>query len=86
MIRWEPYRSSTGKPPRIRDISCCDAFQFACQAGQYLILRRNGVGELEEAARGRYPRARALWDHLLLEHAATCQEGNALKDIWRCRS
>ncbi|GAA2215712.1 hypothetical protein GCM10009850_111800 [Nonomuraea monospora] len=78
-----PYESSTGKPPRIRGVCCCDAYEFACQGGNYLILRRNSRGELEEIGRGRYARAREIWDKLLLEHAKNCEQGNATMDIWR---
>lgn len=83
VITWSPYHSSTGKPPRIRGVSCCDAYQFGCQGARYLILRRNSVGDLEETARGPHQRARAIWRQLLIEHADDCsRQGHETADIW----
>ncbi|GAA1772569.1 hypothetical protein GCM10009734_96810 [Nonomuraea bangladeshensis] len=74
--RWVPYQRLTGKSARIRDVCCCDAYEFACEGGHYLILRRNGLGHLEETGRGRYAQARKIWDQLLIEHAQNCEQGN----------
>ncbi|NJP97991.1 hypothetical protein HCN51_52685 [Nonomuraea sp. FMUSA5-5] len=82
MIKWEPYAKSIGKTPRIRGVCCCDAYEFVCEGGHYLILRRNPSGDVEEAARGRHVQARAAWHRLLAEHAAFCEQGSGPRDIW----
>lgn len=82
MIKWEPYVRSIGKAPRVRGVCCCDAYEFVCEGGFYLILRRNPSGELEEAARGRHARARAAWHKLLTDHGEFCRRGDVARDIW----
>jgi hypothetical protein len=62
---WEPYLRPPKDRLRITETSCCGAFEWACQGGQYLILRRTSTGRYEETARGLYQRARRVW-HLLL--------------------
>ncbi|GAA2826256.1 hypothetical protein [Nonomuraea rubra] len=82
MTDWRPYHRYTGNAARIRGICCCDTYQFLCEGGQYVILRRNSLGDLEETARGCHPRARAVWMQLLLMHAEKCQRGNPKMDLW----
>ncbi len=64
---WEPYQS-WGNRLRVTETSCCGKYEWACQGGLFLILRHSVIGGYEEAGRGRYREARALWDELIHEH------------------
>jgi hypothetical protein len=63
---WEPYVSH-GRV-RVIETSCCGAYEWACEGGQYLVLRDDRHGGHQEAGRGRYVDARLVWHELILEH------------------
>lgn len=67
-VEWEPYVSCDRL--RVIETSCCGAFEWACQGGQYLVLRERPGGGFEEAGRGRYAVARRVWQDLVVEHHA----------------
>ncbi|WP_113699203.1 hypothetical protein [Nonomuraea lactucae] len=64
MVAWEPHNPRRGRL-RVTETSCCGAYEWACQGGQYMVLRKSGT---EEAGRGPYRRARELWEDLVEEH------------------
>lgn len=66
-VLWEPYTRSDRI--RITETSCCGAYEWACQGGQFLILRFAGPG-YEETARGLYRQAREAWEDLVHAHAS----------------
>ncbi|GGS94653.1 hypothetical protein GCM10010156_61100 [Planobispora rosea] len=68
LVEWKPYTRSERDRIRITETSCCAAYEWACQGGHFLILRRSGK-RYEEAARGLYRQARDTWESLILEHA-----------------
>ncbi|WP_219505282.1 hypothetical protein [Nonomuraea ceibae] len=70
-IEWEIYRRPETEPIRIADTSCCGAYEFASQGGQYLVLRRRPGGGYEEAGRGLHRQAQAVWDLLVTEHSGS---------------
>ncbi|WP_285776734.1 hypothetical protein [Microtetraspora sp. NBRC 13810] len=49
------------------DTSCCGEYEWCCEGGQFLVLRRNGE-RYEETARGLYAKARPVWEHLIGGH------------------
>lgn len=68
-VRWEPYQRSPKDHIRITETSCCAAYEWAAQGGQFLILRPTlKPGRYEETARGRYRQAREVWSALLAFH------------------
>ncbi|GAA3243373.1 hypothetical protein GCM10020216_070650 [Nonomuraea helvata] len=67
-LRWEPYQRPPRDRIRITETSCCGAYEWACQGGQFLILRSQEPGRYEEAARGLYRQARQIWQALLVLH------------------
>lgn len=65
---WEPYLRPPKDRIRITETSCCGAYEWACQGGQFLTLRRTPTGQYEETARGLYRHARPVWQALLILH------------------
>lgn len=65
-VVWDQYRPS-GATLRVTETSCCAAFEWCCEGGLFFVLRRTRSG-YEEAGRGRYSEARALWASLVREH------------------
>lgn len=53
---------------RITETSCCGAYEWACQGGQFLILRAKDIKGFEETGRGLHKQARLVWDALVAEH------------------
>lgn len=68
MICWEPFQSDRCERSRATETSCCGTFEWVCQGGQFLILRHGERG-YEEAGRGIYRDARAVWDELIRAHS-----------------
>ncbi|GAA2294946.1 hypothetical protein GCM10010149_48880 [Nonomuraea roseoviolacea subsp. roseoviolacea] len=77
VIAWEPHvpRGRT----RVTKTCCCGAYEWAAEGGQFLILRRAPSRgreprprrvRYEEACRGAYARAYAVWEDLVEGH--TC--------------
>jgi hypothetical protein len=66
VITWEPFRAE-GSRLRITETSCCGVYEWACQGGQYLVLRgaENGY---EETGRGIHSQARQVWNQLAFQH------------------
>ncbi|MDR8410964.1 hypothetical protein MTP10_19785 [Nonomuraea sp. 3-1Str] len=75
MIVWEPHipRGRT----RITETCCCAAYEWAAEGGSFLVLRRAArlkderrpvQPRYEEAGRGRYAAARAVWAQLVEQH------------------
>ncbi|NRQ39808.1 hypothetical protein HII36_49470 [Nonomuraea sp. NN258] len=65
--------------PRLRtiDTSCCGEYELACEGGEYLVLRWTGEGEKQqEAARGVFPHAKAVFNELSLGHHCFDQRGS----------
>ncbi|MEV6150365.1 hypothetical protein AB0L53_08485 [Nonomuraea sp. NPDC052129] len=67
MIDWEPYQRAESERLRVTETSCCGEYEWACQGGEFLILRYNGSG-YEETGRGRYAKARQVWERLVQAH------------------
>lgn len=65
MTTWEPHTARA--PTRVTETSCCAAYEWCCEGGQFFILRSSANG-YEETGRGRYAVARAVWDALVREH------------------
>lgn len=65
---WEPYLRPPKDRLRITETSCCGAYEWACQGGEFLILRRTSTDQYEETARGLYAPARQVWQALLALH------------------
>jgi hypothetical protein len=65
-VEWRLYISH-GRA-RIAETSCCGAYEWACEGGEYLVLRPRKGGGHEEAGRGRYVDARLVWNELVIEH------------------
>ena len=59
---------------RITETSCCGAYEWACQGGQFLILRAKQPEGYQETGRGPYRQARSIWLTLLTEHAQEHRE------------
>ncbi|MEV4287319.1 hypothetical protein AB0K40_17580 [Nonomuraea bangladeshensis] len=70
-IVWRPHVPRSPRPIRVYGHSCCRAYEWCCEAGQFFVLREGEHGRLEEAGRGVYAKARQVWDELLAEHART---------------
>lgn len=68
MTAWEPFQSKRSDRIRVKETSCCGAYEWVCQGGLFLVLRHTGRG-YEETGRGLYRQARAVWDDLVLAHA-----------------
>lgn len=66
--RWEPYARPARDRIRVIETSCCGAYEWACQGGQFLILRRTESEQYEETARGVFRQARQAWQALLIRH------------------
>jgi len=66
--RWEPYQRPRDRI-RITETSCCGAYEWACQGGEFLILRAKRPKGYEETGRGLNQQARSIWVALLAEHA-----------------
>lgn len=78
--RWEPYQRPPKDRIRITETSCCGAYEWACQGGQFLILRAKRPDGHEEIGRGLYMQARAVWAVLIAEHAREhLKQGMALR-------
>lgn len=67
MPTWDPYEARTPRPARVSEWSCCDAYEWCSEAGQYFTRRRTETG-YEETGRGIYAKARLIWDELVDEH------------------
>ncbi|WP_219527101.1 hypothetical protein [Nonomuraea guangzhouensis] len=81
MTNWEPYQRAKGERLRVTETSCCGEYEWACQGGEFLILRYNGSG-YEETGRGRYA-ARKVWEHLVQAHKVRATRRRASPD--RCQ-
>jgi hypothetical protein len=66
-VTWELNEPGFGRV-RVTETSCCGAYEWACQGGQFLILRQGRDDRYEETARGSYGEARAVWDRLVQHH------------------
>lgn len=66
--RWERYARPARDRIRITETSCCGAYEWACQGGQFLILRARRSGGYEETGRGIYRQARPIWILLITAH------------------
>ncbi|MGP3914279.1 hypothetical protein [Nonomuraea sp. 10N515B] len=64
---WEPHVPRSPRS-RVTEQSCCAAYEWCSEGGQYVILRPAGDG-YEETGRGIYARARQVWNELLEQHA-----------------
>lgn len=53
---------------RITETSCCGAYEWACQGGQFLIHCGQTPEGFEETGRGLHKQARLIWDALVAEH------------------
>jgi hypothetical protein len=79
-VWWEPYQRPPRDQIRIRETSCCGAYEWAGQGGHFLILRSAGrPGRYEETARGLYRQAREVWEALLAFHALQHQNQNTAR-------
>ncbi len=67
MTMWEPLDESRGQV-RVSETSCCGAYEFVCQGGEFLVVRHNEDGEYEETGRGRHVKAFPVWCALVAEH------------------
>jgi hypothetical protein len=67
MTRWEPFDADRSAHVRISETSCCGAFEWVCQGGQFMVLRHTERG-YEETGRGIYPQARRVWTALVDAH------------------
>lgn len=71
---------------RITETSCCGAYEWACQGGQFLILRAKHPNGYEETGRGLYKQARAVWTVLISEHAREHRDQDAAPKSRRRRA
>ncbi|PRX61440.1 hypothetical protein B0I32_115295 [Nonomuraea fuscirosea] len=79
-VQWEPYRRRPRDRIRIRETSCCGAYEWAAQGGLFLILRSAArPGRYEETGRGLYRQAREVWEALQNYHALQHQYEKAAK-------
>lgn len=67
VLRWEPYLRPRNDHIRITETSCCGAYEWASQGGQFFVLRAAESEGYEEAGRGRYTHAREIWMMLIAE-------------------
>jgi hypothetical protein len=67
VISWERFDTSRCQRVRIGETSCCGAYKWVCQGGEFLVLRPAEHG-YEETGRGRYSQARLVWIALVDEH------------------
>ncbi|MFI7701706.1 hypothetical protein [Nonomuraea sp. NPDC049480] len=67
MRDWEWYVPRVPRP-RVRKTSCCGAYEFVCEGGEYVVLRPAKDGGHEETARGLYARTLAVWNELVSQH------------------
>jgi hypothetical protein len=67
-LKWKPYMRPAKDHIRITETACCGAYEWACQGGQFLILRPRDPEGYEETGRGRYRHARAVWEALIAEY------------------
>ncbi|NRQ40063.1 hypothetical protein HII36_50805 [Nonomuraea sp. NN258] len=75
-IKWEPHHAR-GSQTRVHETSCCGAYEWCAEGGQYFVLR-HVAGRWEETGRGVYAAARQVWDHLLARHPQRCRRGKLL--------
>ncbi|SEN11422.1 hypothetical protein [Nonomuraea pusilla] len=66
---------------RIIETSCCGAYEWACQGGQFLILRAKDPEGFEETGRGLHKQARLIWDALIAEHENEHRRKNMSPDV-----
>jgi hypothetical protein len=76
MIRWEPFEAEKCARLRITETSCCCAFEWVCQGGEFLVLRHTESG-YEESGRGRYQDVRRVWTALCRRHVKTDPQATA---------
>ncbi|MEV5554941.1 hypothetical protein AB0L44_14935 [Nonomuraea wenchangensis] len=69
---WIPHVPRTATEPRVRDTSCCGAFELGAEGGQYFVLKRTGDG-YEETGRGTYAHASAIYTTLASQHRCSRQ-------------
>lgn len=67
VISWERFDTSRCQRVRVGETSCCGAYEWVCQGGEFLVLRPAEHG-YEETGRGRYSQARLVWIALVDEH------------------
>ncbi|MET8862280.1 hypothetical protein ABZW11_04895 [Nonomuraea sp. NPDC004580] len=72
-VEWQPYVPYG--PARIMETSCCGVYEWVCEGGQFLVLRKGAAG-LQESGRGRYAVARKVWTDLVLAHRARHRADN----------
>jgi hypothetical protein len=66
-MKWEEFDAGRCARVRITESSCCGAFEWVAQGGQFLVLRHSERG-FEEIGRGRYAQARQVWNALIAAH------------------
>lgn len=76
MPTWEVHVPRGSRPIRVTETSCCAAYEWCSEGGQYFILRDAGDG-YEETGRGIFAHAREVWDELTAEHSQRHQQGNS---------
>jgi len=72
MHTWNPHTPHIGRV-HVHQISCCDEYQFASEAGVYFLLRRTEDG-YEETARGPYALTARIWLELTQHHQHATQD------------
>ncbi|MET8000587.1 hypothetical protein [Nonomuraea glycinis] len=68
MEEWEPYIEYGTL--RVRETSCCGEYEWCCEGGLFLVLRRN-VDDYEATDRGHYAQVRPIWEALIRNHRHT---------------
>ncbi|MGI5293032.1 hypothetical protein ACQEVF_58325 [Nonomuraea polychroma] len=66
-FEWEPYKPS-GAKLRSSHTSCCGQYEWACEGGLFLVLRRSSNGRYEETGRGVHNQAIAVYIALVEQH------------------
>ncbi|GAA3660929.1 hypothetical protein GCM10022224_025440 [Nonomuraea antimicrobica] len=84
--RRELYARPVKDRIRITETSCCGAYEWACQGGQFLILRARCPEGYEETGRGLYRQARSVWDLLISAHENEHRRENMISGAVKSRS
>jgi hypothetical protein len=66
-MHWQTYEPRADRP-RVRQTSCCGAYELASEGGQYFVLRPAEGGRYEETGRGLYAHAAAVYAQLASQH------------------